>query len=254
MGYSFRVHIKVSGWARLGINESRHELTAAGVTPSVRLATGIGEMSIEKADSLYLVGGSYPSRAAAEEGAVQWRTALQGVFAKLRIGADFGDRVPRAPTQQPAHRMMETDLGVRAFEGHHGTLVFEDEPYPVFITGHVSGYNAPSADQLATAIKGALAAPRTTRLARDEAAYDLLSASFFESNPEARIVLLTSAIEAFHGPYVSGGQTQALVTFVASKLPHQQYGACRRATSSVAATAFAATSCTARRTALIGAE
>jgi hypothetical protein len=224
VGYTFRIHIKISGGARLDIDTSRHELTPAGVSPSVRLSTGNDEISIEKADTLYLVGGSYASRTDAEDAAAQWRVAVQGALAKLRIWADFGDRVPREPTQQPAHRMLERKFGVPTFEGYHGTLVVEDDPSPFFITGHAAMVQTLSPDRLATALKGALAATRATPQAKDEAAYDLFSASFFETNTEARIVLLTSAVEAFHGRYIAGGHTQALVAFVAAKLPSQQYG------------------------------
>ncbi|WP_328715396.1 hypothetical protein [Nocardia salmonicida] len=224
MGYTFRIHIEISDHARLDIDTSRHELTSAGASPSVRLTTGNDEISIEKADTLYLIGGSYASRSDAEDAAMQWRTAVQGSFAKLRIGADFGDRVPREPTQQPAHRMMEQQFGVPTFEGYHGTLVVEDDPSPSFITGHATMVNTLSPSRLATALKGAFAAPRTSPQAKDEAAYDLFSASFFETNPEARIILLTSAIEAFHGLQLSGPVTRTLQNFVAGQLPMQQYG------------------------------
>ncbi|MFC9472256.1 hypothetical protein ACFTS5_08685 [Nocardia sp. NPDC056952] len=224
MGYSFRIHIKISGRARLDIATPRHELTPVGASPRVRLSTGNDELTVEKADTLYLIGGSYGSRVDAENAAIRWRIAVQGAFAKLHIGADFGDRVPREPTQQPADRMVQEKFGVPTFQGYHGTLVFADDPSPMFGTGHATGYSAPSADQMATALKGALTAPRTTPRAEDEAAYDLFSASFFESNPEARIILLTSSIEAFHGNQRSGPITRTLETFVATKLPNGQYG------------------------------
>ncbi|MEV0355037.1 hypothetical protein AB0H71_03150 [Nocardia sp. NPDC050697] len=223
MGYSFRTQINISVHTRLDIDAPRHELTPAEASPHVRLSTGNDELTIEKADTLFLIGGSYESRAAAEDAAVQWRIAVQASLAKLRIGADFGDRIPREPTQQPAHRMMEQRFGVPTFEGYNGTLVFEDDPSPVFMTGHATMVHTPSPERLETALKGALAVPRATPQAKDEAAYDLFSASFFESNPEARIVLLTSSVEALHGVRIYRGITDTLVNFVETKLPTKQY-------------------------------
>ncbi|MBH0781345.1 hypothetical protein [Nocardia bovistercoris] len=223
MGYSFRIHIEVSGHTRLNIDEPQHELTSDGAVPRVVLTTE-SERSIVTAETLFLIGGSYQSRDKAEDEAARWRVALQGSFAKLQVGADFGDRVPREPDQMPAHQLMSANTGARAVAGHHGTIVFEDDPFPRFNTLQAGAVRPVPPDQLATALKGALAAPRTTPMPNDEAAYVLFSASFFESNPEARIILLTSAIEAFHGNQRSGPITRTLENFVATKLPNGQYG------------------------------
>ncbi|MFI7188139.1 hypothetical protein ACIBQ0_00270 [Nocardia nova] len=224
MGYSFRIWIKVSSAACLDIDNPRHVLTPEGTQPRVTLATRTAEQKISEADTFFLTGGSYPSLADAEAGAVQWRKVVQGVFTNLRIGADLGDPVPRQPTCNPIHDMMTKEFGTPFFEGHHGVLVFDDDPFPTFMNAEASIVRSMSADQFTTALTSALAVSHTAPSSAEEAAYDLFAASFFESNPEARIVLLTSAVEAFHGVRMTRRITQTLVNFVSTELPNKQYG------------------------------
>jgi hypothetical protein len=148
---------------------------------------------LREAAEIVLRGAGYGTREEAEEAASRWGDRLRLAFAQLRLGADFGLRAPRSAFTPYGLKMFEQTAGDRALNDVHGSMVFECEPPPRFVSWAGEVRVGKSAEQLVQLMKlevGDLAMSEKLELA-----FDLYSGSFFQPSPDARFVMLMMALE-----------------------------------------------------------
>jgi hypothetical protein len=119
---------------------------------------------------------------------------LRLAFSVLRIGADFGLRAPHGFVTKYGLMMVEDASGRRALNDVHGITVFECEPPPVFVRISAKAKVGKPVDRFLDLLEAAMSADLTMS-ARDELAFDLYSASFFERSADARFLMLMMALE-----------------------------------------------------------
>jgi len=152
------------------------------------------EEKLGEAVDLVVRGGTYETAEQAEEAATRWEARLRVAFAELRIGADFGRRAPTGGFTPYGLKMFESS-GQRPLNDAHGIMVFECEPPPVFVAMGVEGRVGKPGKELLQRVAAAANAGVVETSERNELAFDLYSASFFQPSPDARFLMLMMALE-----------------------------------------------------------
>ena len=149
---------------------------------------------VNTSEDLALLGSGYPTEEVAAVEAARWRGALEIGFARVGIGADFGDRAATGSFTVAGLKMLEAQHGVRVLNDVHGTLVYECEPPPRFASTTAHGTVGKPPERVTSAIcyavDNGLGLEGAGRLA-----YDLFSASFFQPSADARLLMLMMATE-----------------------------------------------------------
>lgn len=199
MSFCFRLRFKLGDTVEIKTTSSQLVLSK---DPSelVILKPRAQELTLSDARQLILSGERYGSEEEASEAAVRWRAHLQAALARCNVGADFGERAPQGAFTQHGLAMVAGESGSRVLNDVHGTSVFACEPQPVFASmGPFRAKVGKPAERLSEAIRSAR--QRGVALSdREQLAYDLYSASFFQSSADARFVLLMMALETLLDP------------------------------------------------------
>lgn len=189
--YGFRIRFRLPDSVRLGTEEVTTWTLASGVW--MRSLTQ--HQPIKDASALAVRGEGAGSAEEATRLGERWRDALETAFARLGVGADFGERGPRSYLTQAGARLLEHQYGVpRVLNDEPGLSVFTSDPPPRFV--ETSGAVMKSVNEAKTkaAITVAFASgPHHTPAQR--LAFDLYSASFFQPAADARLLMLMMAIE-----------------------------------------------------------
>jgi hypothetical protein len=196
-GFCFRVRF------RLGVTA---HIAAADDEPVLAVEEEHGERvvvrarergtALNDARDLVLVGARYVTAEAAEQAAARWVPRLQVALARLHLGADFGLRAPRSGITKHGLRMFEQQVGRRVIHDAEGrVVVYECDPPPACVAlGPVTAVVGKPADRLVKLMRAA--ADLDVALdEREQLAYDLYSASFFEHNADTRFLTLMMALE-----------------------------------------------------------
>jgi hypothetical protein len=156
-------------------------------------------ISIGDARSLVLRGAGYPSADAAQAAAARWLAVMQAAFARVDLGADFGTRAPQSAFTPYGLHQQEVQTGKRLLNDVHGSMTFECDPPPGFISWPMEMTVGKSPESLRRAIEGALSKGHVMTL-RQQMAYDLFGASFFTVTADARFMMLMMAVETLIEP------------------------------------------------------
>lgn len=168
------------------------------------------DQPIRDAEWLILIGRSYERESDAQQAARMWQAALQAAFARVGVGADFGARAPKAAFADAGLRMLEQQSGRTVVNEVHGINVYECEPRPLFAWSRAHGVVGKSADKLHKAIGVAVA--RIPQLDPVQSlAFDLYSASFFESSADARFLMLMMGLEVLIDPQLRSEDARRLI-------------------------------------------
>jgi hypothetical protein len=196
VSFCFRIRFRVG--ERVGLETSADELVLAGrrgEAERVILRPCVDAVALQDADWLCVRGHGYETREKGEAAAVEWATRLRLAFSLLRMGADFGLRAPKSVVTEYGLRMVEESSGhSRALSDVYGIMVFECEPKPVFASISAKAKVGKPVDKL-LALLDAAADADVTMGDRDELAFDLYSASFFERSADARFLMLMMSLE-----------------------------------------------------------
>lgn len=205
--YGFRIRFRLPDWVRLaGIGEVTWEL-ASGVW----MCSLSQDQPIKEASALALRGeGAWSAEEATHLGE-RWRDALETAFARLGVGADFGELGPRSYWSEAGIRLLEQASGSRVLNDEPGLSVFTLHPPPTFVpAGSAKGTRSPNEAETKAAITLAFASgPHHTPAQR--LAFDLYTASFFQSAADARLLMLMMAIETMLDPQDRDEATSAHV-------------------------------------------
>jgi hypothetical protein len=130
--YGFRIRFRLPDSVRLGIGEVTWEL-ASGVWMR---SLSQDEQPIKEASALAMRGEGAWSADEATHLGERWRDALETAFARLGVGADFGERGPRSYFSEAGMRLLEHQFGVpRVLNDEPGLSVFTLHPPPMFVSG-----------------------------------------------------------------------------------------------------------------------
>ena len=193
MTFGFRVRFRV-GRVRIDSHNTVMELTDPNSDAEVvRLAAAkLGE-PINATQELQVSGKSYGSQEAAEAAAERWRGVIEKALARIRIGADFGRLAPLSFFTQAGLSTLEDKAGTKVVNDRLGTTVFESEPPPLFARLRHEGFGGRFPSHFLAAVNAA--DQRDVTMSDRALAYDLYSASFSTTYPDARLMLLMMAVE-----------------------------------------------------------
>ena len=194
--YSFRIRYRLGDTVRIESTATELVLADPAVQGEsvVSRPTNVGALIVN--ERVFCVRGmGYPSESSALEAGHRWCGLVQIVFARLGIGADFGDRAPKAAFTEYGLQMVSAENGgARVLNDVHGLMVFETDPQPLFAAQEVTAIVGKPVDRLLQAIASAekigADLPDDRRLA-----YDLFGASFFQKVADSRFMLLMMALE-----------------------------------------------------------
>jgi hypothetical protein len=204
--YGFRIRFRLPDSVRLGIGEVTWEL-ASGVW----MRSLVQDQPIKEASALALRGEGSGSAEEATHLGERWRDALETAFARLGVGADFGEQGPRSYLSEAGMRWLEHQYGSpRVLNDEPGLSVFSLHPPPTFVGGSAALTKSPNEAKTKAAITLAFASgPHHTPAQR--LAFDLYSASFFQPAADARLLMLMMAIETMLDPQDRDEATSAHV-------------------------------------------
>lgn len=198
MSFCFRIRFHMGARVRIQ-SEQPHLVLPGSGDAEVTLKSRAADTPLKDAEVLVLMGRPYRTRGEAQQAAERWRGLIQKAFARVNIGADFGDRAATGSFTSHGLKMLEEQSGRRVVNDLHGIAVFECDPQPLFAAGSAAAQVGVQGERLVDAV--ALAAERDAVMAdRDQLAYDLYSASFSETSADARFVLLMMAAETLIDP------------------------------------------------------
>ena len=201
MMFSFRVPCELGTTTRLRLEAPEWVLSSAEESTRVVLRSA-DQRDVSPEDRklclarrLELRGSGYLTTEAAIQAGELWQSHLMRIFACAFIGADFGHRAAwtRAGASDAGLAMLEAQHQRPAMVEHAGVTVYETTQDPLFFRFEGSLTVSSEHHHLVTALENA----RKLDLLPPEqqTAFDLYSASFFQTNSDARFILLMMAYE-----------------------------------------------------------
>lgn len=154
---------------------------------------------IRDADQLALIGDGYYSEKEATEAGLRFQNALMVALARVRVGADFGQRAAKGAFTEHGLKWVEDQIGQKALNNVHGLIVFPSEPKPRFVSMKAGFSRGASPEAFQEALLASIALEASLG-DRDLVSYSLFNASFFQSTSDSRFLLLVMAVEALIEP------------------------------------------------------
>lgn len=193
--WCFRIRFRMGLSVKLNVDDAEWVLASRDESPAVSLKSPVEGEPIGDAKQLVLSACGYPTQDAAWSAALAWRSVIQRAFARLGIGADFGDRAPKGAFTEAGLRWLEeTHAVARVLNDEHGIMVFAEHPKPQFASQSATGVVGKPQERVALAIAQARA--DGVRLsAKEVLAFDLFGAAFFQPSADARFLMLMMALE-----------------------------------------------------------
>jgi hypothetical protein len=194
MAFCFRVRFRLGPRLRIASGETTLLFTPRREGEEVVLQGADITKPINENAELLVYGKPYASEAEATEAGTDWVGIIKTAFARVNLGADFGERSPKGFfTKHGLKWLEERSGGRRVVNDVHGLQVYE-EPRPYFARMDVTPVKGVQDERLLNAIAVAVEL-HAVMPERDQLAYDLYSAGTTESSADARFALLMMAVE-----------------------------------------------------------
>jgi hypothetical protein len=195
MTYCFRIRFALGTTVGI-VSDDREWVLASQDSHGVDVVMRPGDSEeLGSARQLVVRGSAFDSEAAALAAGQRWMSTVQAAFARMAIGADFGERAAFGRFTEAGLRMLEAQNGGRFLNDVQGLSVFECEPPPTFArSGPATGRVGKPGAAVLNALRAAVAR-NVTLTPQEQLAYDLYSASFNETSADARFVMLMMALE-----------------------------------------------------------
>lgn len=211
MSYSFRIRFKLPARLRIGIDSDKLLLTPLNFIPEITLRSKNQGTPIKDSKEIVLRGDGYSSEGEACVEGEQLKDVIILAFARLRIGADFGDQAAKGCMTNFGLKLLEGKTGKRFLNDVHGLMTFETEPSPQFVAVQVKAIITTVEEKFVQVFH--LAFELKTKLRReDRLAFDLFSASFSEPSADARLLMLMMAVETLLDPSPRSEHAQQHIT------------------------------------------
>jgi hypothetical protein len=193
--YSFRIRYKVAPRSPISVDTARLDLPGDPEYVEVRLSSVDGHTPIAGSELHAVVSDGYASEGNAWRAAIAYRGYLVRCFAKLRIAADFGDRAAKSVFTEAGLRILREEHDRPVLNDVHGMMVYPTAVRPLLASSSGMGVALRTdGASLQAMLFRAIAEPETPS-EQEILAYDLFSASFFESSADTRLLLLMMAVE-----------------------------------------------------------
>jgi hypothetical protein len=198
--YSFRVRFYRSPTDSINIEAPRWEWSLGDKCPSLILCSHNEETPIKDAEQLIFKSDGWPSESDAANAATKYTDALTLTLAKLRVGADFGNRAPKSFFSNYWLSLLGAQTGSRLLNNVHGLMVFETEPPPRFMSTGGKFLCGVGQDNFERVFARTLDCPKLLS-DRELLSLELYNASFFHKLVDTRFLLLVMAVEALLEPH-----------------------------------------------------
>ena len=166
---------------------------------SVYLRARKDDQPIKDSDYLLLVGDGYSSDVEAQRSGDELQDALMLALARVRVGADFGERAAKSMYTECGLAWVERQIGQRVLNNVHGLMVFASEPEPKFVQSSADLTRGVRFEFFQQAFQRAIELhPIFT--SREKLAFLLFNSSFFQRAADSRFLLLVMAVEALLDP------------------------------------------------------
>ncbi len=192
--YDFRVRAALGTTVKIESPETKLEILDSDPVKVVIRSLN-ADQPLTDSREIVIHGTGYPTEEEAASEGSRWRGHIMVGFARVSIGADFGDRAPMGGMsdwflQQKRAANPDTQL----FNDAPGVLVFPTDPPATFGRLQAAGVVGKMGPEVVLAVRKArerdAGLPDRLRLA-----YDLYSASFFQPAADARFLMLAMALE-----------------------------------------------------------
>jgi hypothetical protein len=194
MAFCFRVRFRLGPRLRVASSKARLVFTPRHQGEEVVLQGADVTKTINENAELLVYGKPYSSEAMATQAGEEWVGIIKTAFARVNLGADFGERSPKGFFTKHGLKWLEERSGGRkVINDVHGLQVYE-EPRPYFARMDMAPVKGVQDERLLKAIAVAVELGAVMS-ERDQLAYDLYSAATAESSADARFALLMMAIE-----------------------------------------------------------
>lgn len=195
--FSFRFKFKLDSGLQL-VSDKNVLVLEEAPPVLVRLRPEFPEVALKDARSVVVRGDGYSGEDAAWSGYSLWSASVKLGLAKHGVGADFGTQpYGQSGMTSTALEAMEEHTGQRFVADDHVPMVFRSDPTPLFVSaGAVQAIKGVNADRVVKSIREdatMLAAPMSRRL---HFALDLYGRAQGLEMPEAKLVMLVTAVEA----------------------------------------------------------
>jgi hypothetical protein len=225
MSYTFRIRFNRAPATTILTDAPEIQLPApeAGVSLALRATSG---KPLQEDETWALVGEGYKSDKDAWEAGSRIQDILVLTLAKLRIGANFGNRTPIhgqfITTQFTPEGLQHTQQLLkdeRHLNDEPGLSVYLSYPKPKFVAYAPLGAIAKNPDNVENTFIYGLKQGRPLT-DRERIAFELFFASFFQSSADVRFLLLVMAVEALIEPQLKSkealGYIDELITQIKS--------------------------------------
>lgn len=194
LNWCFRILFRLPPRLRLDIDGNEWPLVAADDDHPILLRSVHDDERIKDADWLVVVGKFFDTEPDALRASRMWHAVLEFAFARVGIAADFGTRAPKGQFTDAGLQLLQQQTGRKVLNEVHGIHMHECEPPPLFARTSINFVVGKGSDKLHEAISVAAASSPQPDPVRS-LAFDLYSASFFESSADARLLMLMMGVE-----------------------------------------------------------
>jgi hypothetical protein len=195
--YAFRLRYTRSPRDTVNCFENTVRLPTAEPNYEVILKARDRDKTIEASGSLVLHGAGWTTPEEAERFGHFYADILARACARLRLGADFGDRAAKAWFTKEGLDAVSQQTGRPALNDVHGLMVYEQTSRPnvLFGSSSVNLIRGVKLEQFLSVYNSTLSRPREIS-EQERAALLLFNASFFPESPDGRFLLLMMGVEA----------------------------------------------------------
>ena len=195
--YAFRLRYTRSPRNNVNCHESELSLPTVESGHQIVLKAREHGVTIEKSKSLVLQGAEWATPEDAEKLGRFYADILARACARLRLGADFGDRAATSWFTEAGLETLSQQAGKTVLNDVHGLMVYERSGRPnlVFASMAARGERGVSLEQFLSVFASALSRPRDLT-DKERASLLLFNSSFFPDSPDSRFMLLIMATEA----------------------------------------------------------
>jgi hypothetical protein len=209
--YGFRVPFRMAPRSLLDLPEPSHDLE---VEDGIRVWLAAVEPSGPLRDALRLSirGEGYESESSAHEAGERWRDIVCRGLARLHLAADFEERASGVGgLTEVGEQWYAEQLGHPVKSDVPGVTTFRSDPGLKFVLTRADGCRRPSPQQSASVFDAAASMDSSRLTPVERLAFDLYSGSFFQPSADARLLMLTMAIETLLDLQPRSPATQAHV-------------------------------------------
>ena len=196
--FTFRIRFKLANTCSIDIEKCLIEILMPnnGRTISIKSYEYDKTITIQKSKELVVESSGWKSKQDAHQEGEKCCNALMITFANLRIGADFGIRLPKSFVTDIGLAIFEQQLGNCVLNDEYGLTVFQSNLTPQFTRlGNATYIIGVNQDRFIETFSQLIYfSPNLSE--RQHLALELFNSSFFSNSSDTRFIILVMAIEA----------------------------------------------------------